>query len=79
MKLKMLIAVAISSLFAASLTFAADEPNIGAMDNNNNGSMQNQIAPSNQNDLSVLNNPTTPDTSSMDQGVSDTATGDDDY
>lgn len=77
MKFKMLIAVAISSFFATS-TFAADEPNIGAMDNNN-GAVQNQMAPSNQNDLNALNNPTTPDTGSMDQGVSDTATGDDDY
>ena len=74
----MLIAVAVANLLAASLAFAANGPNIGGMDNNNNDAVQNQTAPSTQNDFSALNNPTTPDVS-MDQGVSDTATGDDDY
>ncbi len=81
MKVKMLIAAALTSLLAVSLAFADNEPNgmagsttPDAMSSGNNA--MNGTPPSETGSYPSGST----DSGSMDQGVSsDTATGDDDY
>lgn len=82
MKVKMLSAAALAGLLAASLTFATEPGNIGAIgqDSNSNSATQEGVTPTAPSGMSALNDASSNlENSSMDQGVSDTATGDDDY
>lgn len=77
----MLTAAMVTGLVAVTLAFADEPANVGSgLDNNsNNGAVMGGTSPSSNDNSSMNNSSSSTDSGSMDQGVSDTATGDDDY